>query len=135
MKLKELRKKSGYSQKELAEQLGYAQNTISQWESGRRYIDKEALITIADFFGVTTDYLLDRAEQPGVAIDILTRQLVNVFNKLNNEGKREAIKRVSELSQLDKYKENNRDIPIAAHNDAAITEEELRLMQEDIDEL
>lgn len=135
MRLKELRVKNGYNQRQLAEKLGYKQNTISQWENGRNSMDADTVIEIADFFGVTADYLLGRAEQPGAAMDMLKMRLIYVFNLLNDSGKREAIKRVSELSELDKYKINNRDIPIAAHNDAAITEKELKLMQEDIDEL
>lgn len=57
-RLKEIRKERGLSQKELAEKLGCGQNTISMWESGKRIMDSAALAEVADFFGVTTDYLL-----------------------------------------------------------------------------
>lgn len=132
MKLKELRKKSGYSQKELAELLGYAQNTISQWESGRRYIDREALIQLANFFGVSTDYLLGRTVDNDCASDPLRNRLLNIFNNLNDIGKKEAIKRINELSQLKIYQSEK--MPIAAHNDT-VDDNELKLMQDDIDEL
>lgn len=58
MRLKELRIEKKMNQKELADRLGYKQNTISQWENGKRFMDTETLRTIADFFDVSTDYLL-----------------------------------------------------------------------------
>lgn len=58
MRLKELRIEKGMSQKEFADKLGYKQNTISQWENNKRFMDTETLRTIANFFEVSTDYLL-----------------------------------------------------------------------------
>lgn len=57
-RLKQLRTKKGISQKDLACSLGCKQNTISQWESGKRIMNAEALKTVADYFNVSTDYLL-----------------------------------------------------------------------------
>lgn len=58
-KIKELRKQLGVSQNELAKQLNVAQNTISRWESGERAVDADSLKKLAEFFGVSTDYLLE----------------------------------------------------------------------------
>lgn len=58
IRLKELRRKKGLSQSELAKKINVAQNTVSNWENGNRIIDSEKAIAIAEFFGVTTDYLL-----------------------------------------------------------------------------
>ena len=60
MKLKELRKELGLSQAKLAEQIGIAQNTLSQYETSMRQPDNETLLKLADFFDVTVDYLLGR---------------------------------------------------------------------------
>jgi len=57
-KLKELRKKKNLSQTELSYLLNVAQNTISQWENNVRKMDISTAKKIADFFDVTTDYLL-----------------------------------------------------------------------------
>ncbi|NLB52051.1 MAG: helix-turn-helix transcriptional regulator [Syntrophomonadaceae bacterium] len=59
MRLKELRKKAELTQRELAGLLGVAQNTISQWELGEREPDNDTLKSLAKFFGVSTDYLLN----------------------------------------------------------------------------
>lgn len=135
MRLKELRIKNNLNQKELADKLGYKQNTISQWESGKRLMDSDTLEKIADFFGVSTDYLLGRKEKRQIIIEVndpVQEELLEGFVKLSDIGKKEAVKRISELTQIQNYK---RSMPIAAHNDAKIDNKELALMQEDIDEL
>lgn len=45
---------------DMAERLGVSQPTLSSWESGRKAAPLEALIKMADIYGVTTDYLLGR---------------------------------------------------------------------------
>ena len=58
MKLKELREESNVSQKEIANVLNIKQNTYSQYENGKRQLPIEVLIKLADFYKVTTDYIL-----------------------------------------------------------------------------
>ena len=60
MRLAELRNSRKISQKDLAAIIGYSQNMISQWENGTRDPGTEVLKQLADFFGVTVDYLLGR---------------------------------------------------------------------------
>lgn len=65
LKIKELRRKYGVTQKSVAEYFHVPQNTFSQWETGARQPDNAMLIKIADYFGVTTDYLLGRTDSVG----------------------------------------------------------------------
>lgn len=58
MRLAELRKKNNISQAELSKAIGYSQNMISRWENGSRDPNTQTIKVIADYFGVTTDYLL-----------------------------------------------------------------------------
>ena len=60
----ELRKQRGLSQKELGEAVGLSHKAISTIESGLRSTTIEKLVLLADFFGVSTDYLLGRREEP-----------------------------------------------------------------------
>lgn len=64
MRLKELRKMRGISQLKLALDLNMNQNSISRYESGAREADYATLIKIADYFGVSLDYLLERTDDP-----------------------------------------------------------------------
>lgn len=58
MRLKELRKNAGLTQTQFANEIGAAQNTVSQWESGARRLDDETIKQIAAYFNVSVDYLL-----------------------------------------------------------------------------
>ena len=68
-RLKELRLKKGLNQKEFAKIINVAQNTVSNWENGNRQIDSETAIRIADYFDVSTDYLLGREDNPTQSTD------------------------------------------------------------------
>ncbi|MCD2257102.1 helix-turn-helix domain-containing protein [Agrilactobacillus fermenti] len=64
-KLKELRKsKPGLTQEALAKQLGIAKTTYSSYEQGKRQPDYEMLQKIANYFDVTSDYLLGINQTP-----------------------------------------------------------------------
>lgn len=61
-KLKQLRKEFKLTQGELAAQFGVTQQAIAKWEAGHAWPETATLSRIAEFFGVTTDYLLDMTE-------------------------------------------------------------------------
>jgi len=63
-KLKELRKKTGKRQTALAELLGVAPRIVRFYESGQFEPNIERIIKIADFYDVSTDYLLGRSNDP-----------------------------------------------------------------------
>lgn len=58
--LAELREDRKLTQKDLAEIIYVSPGTISNYENGVHYPDIEKLIALADYFHVTTDYLLGR---------------------------------------------------------------------------
>ena len=62
-RMKELRKARKISQLKLALDLNMNQNTVSRYENMEREADYKTLIRIADYFGVTLDYLLGRTER------------------------------------------------------------------------
>lgn len=45
-------------------ELNTTQNTVSRYETGEREADYAMLIAIADYFGVSIDYLLGRTDNP-----------------------------------------------------------------------
>ena len=57
-KIIEQRKRCGWSQEELAEQLGVSRQSISKWESAQSVPDINKVIAMSTLFGVSTDYLL-----------------------------------------------------------------------------
>lgn len=64
-RLKELRMARGdMSQTELARLLGVSQSAVANWEGGKREPNHEVTAQVADFFGVTVDYLLGHSDDP-----------------------------------------------------------------------
>lgn len=61
-RLKALRKKAKLTQKQIAEALNIKQPTYAQWENGRTKPKGETLEKFADFFNVSTDYLLGKTD-------------------------------------------------------------------------
>lgn len=57
-KIAELRRRSGMSQEELAEQLGVSRQSVSKWESAQSIPDLERILGLSRVFGVSTDFLL-----------------------------------------------------------------------------
>lgn len=58
--LTSLREERGIYQKELAAILKVSVGTVSNYENNIHFPDQEALLQLADYFGVTVDYLLGR---------------------------------------------------------------------------
>ncbi len=53
-----LRAERGLTQTELGDAIGVSDKTVSKWETGGCFPDITVIPILADFFGVTTDYLL-----------------------------------------------------------------------------
>lgn len=53
-----LRKKAGWSQEELAEQMNVTRQSVSKWEGAQSVPDLDKMIRLSELFGVSTDYLL-----------------------------------------------------------------------------
>ena len=59
-RLKLLRESKGLRQEDIGALFGFGKSTISQWESGGREPDYSIIVKLADYFQVSTDYLLGR---------------------------------------------------------------------------
>ena len=62
-RIKQLRKKKGISQSELAELIGVKNNTVSTWERGTRKPDFEALNLLSNYFEVSFEYILGSSDK------------------------------------------------------------------------
>lgn len=64
-KIVTLRKKNGWSQEELAEQLNVTRQSVSKWEGAQSVPDLNKILLMSRIFEVSTDYLLkDEIEEP-----------------------------------------------------------------------
>ena len=69
-KIKELADKQGISLNKLEEKLGFSRNTIYNMKKSTPNVERVSMI--ADYFNVSTDYLLGRTDNPNVASEIVT---------------------------------------------------------------
>lgn len=91
--IKNLRKEKGLTQAQLAESLKLDQTAISKWENGKAVPDTQMLIRLADFFDVSTDYLLGLStlyypDRINTTVDLLSpneKELLEIFNALERE--------------------------------------------------
>lgn len=65
-RIKYLRERNNISQKDFANKIGVSNTVLSRYESGDRKPDYDTLQLIADFFEVSTDYLLGRTDTPAL---------------------------------------------------------------------
>ena len=83
-RLKTLREDKGIYQKELAFDLNVTSQTISYWEIGRCFPDFQTLVKIANYFNVSTDFLLGNEKkaienfQIAEEQDIIKRYLLRI---------------------------------------------------------
>lgn len=87
------------------------------YESGLREPNFENLRFISDILEVSLDYLLTGKEFKYKSVDINKKEsgLIRNYRKLNNLGKKEAVKRVEELAEIPKYVTYKKEDLNAAH--------------------
>ena len=74
IKLKELRQRNGYTVSQLCDLLSMSTNTYSKYEREERDVSTDTLNKFADFYGVTTDYLLGRETGEPTPLDKLAAE-------------------------------------------------------------
>ena len=89
--LKQLRKSHNLTQEELGLHIGLSKAVVSKYENGMGYPTFDMLIQIADYFGVSTDYLLDVPKNKTINVSSLNetqietiQRVIAEFNKDNN---------------------------------------------------
>ena len=100
-RLKEIRKRRGYSQAALGGELGLAQRTISSYETGRCRLSATLLLKITSLLRASTSELLGQKRPNGSAKDRKTWKLVEQIESLLPKDKRAAERFIEALSGND----------------------------------
>lgn len=121
-RIKQLRTKKGLSQVELAEKMGYkSRSSINKIELGINDITQTIIKKLAIALDTTPGYIMGWVDEPeestedvNVARDEVAaplrsdeKQLLNLYNSMNEEGKEKALERLEEMTALDRYKKRN----------------------------
>ncbi|MCL2054449.1 MAG: helix-turn-helix domain-containing protein [Oscillospiraceae bacterium] len=89
-KLRELRLSKDLKQEDMAKLLNITRSAYSAYEIGKRQMNHESIVNLADFFGVTTDYILGRSEQPPFLFTESEKELLIKYRSLSKD-KRQTI--------------------------------------------
>lgn len=97
-RLRELRRQQKMTQQRVADHLQVDRTTYTKYESGRVSPDHQALVRLAELFGVTVDSLLGREETADIAVaheegaqmllSLQEQRLVQMFRQLPQEEQR-----------------------------------------------
>ena len=89
-RLRSCREQAGLSQKQVALEIGVKPPTVSQWESGIKTPSRANIEKLANLYGVTVDYLLNRTDECArLGIDDLSDEelkLIQDYRSLNRQG-------------------------------------------------
>lgn len=112
-RLKKLRGKR--SQEEVAEKVGISRARLSHYETERSQPDYDTLSRLADYYGVTIDYILGKSNDPRLtadeekAVDKKVKELMEIIESMPEEKRNEMKEKIlayarglADASKLDK---------------------------------
>lgn len=108
-KLQTLRQQKGVSQSEIAKYINLTVGAYQNYENGRREANYETICKLADFYGVSVDYLLGRTtvklmatEQPdplaGIDISDIEKRIIEKYTALDEDMRAVCIETFRQLS-------------------------------------
>ncbi|MEG0133066.1 MAG: helix-turn-helix domain-containing protein [Clostridium sp.] len=140
--IRKKREELNLTYEQLGNMVGVGKSTVRKWETGMiENMRRDNIMALAKALNLSPSIIMgwnndksDKIEITTCLVDMKETKLINSFNKLNETGKDEALKRISELTEISKYIEN--EVPyipttIAAHDDD-LTETEKEVMNNKI---
>ncbi len=91
--LRRIREKKNITQTRLSVDIEVSQELISHYETGKSKPNIETLIKLAEYFNCSTDFLLERTNNPSTIkdlnnADIEINNIIDKYNSLSNENKK-----------------------------------------------
>ena len=96
--LKKLRKEKGITQEELGKILGVTTSMVGMYETNARKPSYEVLLKMADYFGVSTDYLLGKSSDQKEGEMETEMQLIQKAHKKMDAKKRKKMMDILKLT-------------------------------------
>lgn len=102
---------TGISKNKLVTTLGINKNSFVDWENRGNIPSGDVVANIADYFHVSTDYLLGRTDDPSPAgmakkPSPLRSALLGNFDQLNQEGQERLVETSDDMVSSGKYKKS-----------------------------
>lgn len=100
-RLKQLRESKGLTQSQLAEELSIGRASISNYELNSRIPDLDVLVKIADYFGVTIDYLAGKSNfKDNKSQGMFSKEELEIFSKIDEKIATQLIERIETLKKV-----------------------------------
>lgn len=134
--MKALRESKKLTKKQVADAICVTERAYITYEYGQRDVSTDTLQKLADFYGVTTDYLLGREPAPDDPIEMLSRELnLNLYEKaivtaylaMDTKSRTDLVKMVQTVAdavQSGAESKYTYTIQVAARGDAAKSRQE-----------
>ncbi len=100
MRIKQLRIKSGLTQKQLAEKIGTSKSNVSKYENLILEPNIQTLCLMASIFDVSIEYLIGKNDDHK-AISKIEKTVVSAVGELSPEGQQKAIEYIEMLKTLE----------------------------------
>lgn len=142
--IRQRREELNLTYEQLGNMVGVGKSTVRKWETGMiENMRRDNIVALAKALNISPaiimgwDALEEISSNDVINLSKDEKTLLDNYNQLNDLGKKEANKRVAELTEINAYRDVKEitHIGMAAHNDFADDEEQQRLMKEDLDEL
>lgn len=150
-KIFKARKQLNMSRAELGRKVNLHESTVKRYEDGQiKALDIDKMKEFAKALDIDPTYLMGWSNDfkkvktidlfagySGADSDILSQRIIKLYKNLNTDGKKEALKRIEELTYIPKYsnKVDYQIDTIAAHNDYVSEKEEIYKIKEDIEDM
>lgn len=123
-------KLKGKTRQQVCNSIGVKYTTFTDWVKGNAYPRIDKIELMADYFGISKSDLVEEKY-----ISSKFPKIIDYYNQLNDFGKREATKRVEELTNLPQYiNKDNTLIVNAAHSISGASEEDRRFDENIMDD-
>lgn len=109
-RIKDLRLKNRMTGEELGKLVNVSKVSVWQWENGLNYPNNDILLKLADYFNVTTDYLLGRTDNPYPDInpDEFQIALYEGSEGLTPQGKQDLLRYMKYLKDTHEQEQKNK---------------------------
>lgn len=91
MKLKDIRMSRSLTQKTVAEAIGCSAVVYSRYETGEREPSVDTLVHLANFFGVSLDFLIGREDVSPAVLSPYERELISAARQADERARRDAL--------------------------------------------
>lgn len=91
VRLKELRKAKGLTQTDLAKELGMSKGCYNRYETGSRQPSIEALQQLAQYHGISIDYLINGKISDNLGLSTSERYCLELFRSADSRAQNDAI--------------------------------------------